>query len=178
MKESLISGDTPEADTLYCSFCGKGQHEVRKLIAGPTVFICDECVELCIDIITESSGELLESERYPRYMGAVEIPAEIISGENAPSSQAIVMEVTKESYPPPDLFAIELGKAVLKLRGQAILQIVEHDIAEVNELLKKYGGPYALQSTQQRAVAQERLVVKRTYLKNYQEMVIETLTTA
>lgn len=39
--------------TLYCSFCGKSQHEVRKLIAGPTVFICDECVELCKDIIHE-----------------------------------------------------------------------------------------------------------------------------
>ena len=39
--------------TLFCSFCGKSQHEVRKLIAGPTVFICDECVELCMDIIRE-----------------------------------------------------------------------------------------------------------------------------
>ena len=45
------SGDTK--NTLYCSFCGKSQHEVRKLIAGPTVFICDECVELCMDIIRE-----------------------------------------------------------------------------------------------------------------------------
>lgn len=42
-------------NTLYCSFCGKSQHEVRKLIAGPTVFICDECVELCNDIIKEES---------------------------------------------------------------------------------------------------------------------------
>ena len=40
-------------NTLYCSFCGKSQHEVRKLIAGPTVFVCDECVELCMDIISE-----------------------------------------------------------------------------------------------------------------------------
>jgi ATP-dependent Clp protease ATP-binding subunit ClpX len=45
------SGDAK--NTLYCSFCGKSQHEVRKLIAGPTVFICDECVELCMDIIRE-----------------------------------------------------------------------------------------------------------------------------
>ena len=44
---------------LYCSFCGKSQHEVRKLIAGPTVFICDECVELCMDIIKEESKENL-----------------------------------------------------------------------------------------------------------------------
>ena len=42
-------------NTLYCSFCGKSQHEVRKLIAGPTVFICDECVELCMDIISEET---------------------------------------------------------------------------------------------------------------------------
>ncbi len=54
-------------NTLYCSFCGKSQHEVRKLIAGPTVFICDECVELCMDIIreeTKSSG-LKSSEGVP-----------------------------------------------------------------------------------------------------------------
>jgi len=44
-------------NVLYCSFCGKSQHEVRKLIAGPTVFICDECVELCMDIIKEESKD-------------------------------------------------------------------------------------------------------------------------
>ena len=46
---------TDNKNTLYCSFCGKSQHEVRKLIAGPTVFICDECVELCMDIIREET---------------------------------------------------------------------------------------------------------------------------
>ncbi|MBX9977786.1 MAG: ATP-dependent Clp protease ATP-binding subunit ClpX [Alphaproteobacteria bacterium] len=46
---------TDTKNTLYCSFCGKSQHEVRKLIAGPTVFICDECVELCTDIIREEN---------------------------------------------------------------------------------------------------------------------------
>ena len=48
---------TNNKNILYCSFCGKSQHEVRKLIAGPTVFICDECVELCMDIIKEESKE-------------------------------------------------------------------------------------------------------------------------
>ena len=47
------SGNGDSKNVLYCSFCGKSQHEVRKLIAGPTVFICDECVELCMDIICE-----------------------------------------------------------------------------------------------------------------------------
>jgi len=49
------SGSGDSKNTLYCSFCGKSQHEVRKLIAGPTVFICDECVELCMDIIREEA---------------------------------------------------------------------------------------------------------------------------
>jgi hypothetical protein len=44
---------------LLCSFCGKSQHEVRKLIAGPTVFICDECIELCMDIIGEENKSSL-----------------------------------------------------------------------------------------------------------------------
>ncbi len=61
------SSGSDSKNTLYCSFCGKSQHEVRKLIAGPTVFICDECVELCMDIIreeTKSSG-LKSSEGVP-----------------------------------------------------------------------------------------------------------------
>ncbi|RMF02377.1 MAG: ATP-dependent Clp protease ATP-binding subunit ClpX, partial [Alphaproteobacteria bacterium] len=49
------SSGNDSKNTLYCSFCGKSQHEVRKLIAGPTVFICDECVELCMDIIREET---------------------------------------------------------------------------------------------------------------------------
>lgn len=49
------SNGSDSKNTLYCSFCGKSQHEVRKLIAGPTVFICDECVELCMDIIREET---------------------------------------------------------------------------------------------------------------------------
>src|SRR5947209_20235308 len=48
---------------LHCTFCGKSQHEVRKLIAGPTVFICDECVELCMDIISEENKSSLVKSR-------------------------------------------------------------------------------------------------------------------
>ncbi|MES9940592.1 MAG: ATP-dependent Clp protease ATP-binding subunit ClpX [Candidatus Thiodiazotropha sp. 6PLUC2] len=51
------SGKSDDGKLLYCSFCGKSQHEVRKLIAGPSVFICDECVELCNDIIREEMQE-------------------------------------------------------------------------------------------------------------------------
>ena len=57
MRGSFVtkSSGSDTKNTLYCSFCGKSQHEVRKLIAGPTVFICDECVELCMDIIREEN---------------------------------------------------------------------------------------------------------------------------
>ncbi|MGB1006606.1 MAG: ATP-dependent Clp protease ATP-binding subunit ClpX [Thalassobaculaceae bacterium] len=57
------SGGGDSKSTLYCSFCGKSQHEVRKLIAGPTVFICDECVELCMDIIREENKTTLVKSR-------------------------------------------------------------------------------------------------------------------
>ncbi len=56
-------GSSDSKNTLYCSFCGKSQHEVRKLIAGPTVFICDECVELCMDIIREENKSSLVKSR-------------------------------------------------------------------------------------------------------------------
>lgn len=55
--ENTTSGDDEGGKLLYCSFCGKSQHEVRKLIAGPSVFICDECVDLCNDIIREEVQE-------------------------------------------------------------------------------------------------------------------------
>jgi ATP-dependent Clp protease ATP-binding subunit ClpX len=59
---SKVTG-TDSKNTLYCSFCGKSQQEVRKLIAGPTVFICDECVELCKDIIQEENKSSLTKSR-------------------------------------------------------------------------------------------------------------------
>jgi ATP-dependent Clp protease ATP-binding subunit ClpX len=67
-----LSGSDTKS-TLYCSFCGKSQHEVRKLIAGPTVFICDECVDLCNDIIREETKGALNT----RKDGEVPSPQEI-----------------------------------------------------------------------------------------------------
>lgn len=67
-----MSNTGDSKNTLYCSFCGKSQHEVRKLIAGPTVFICDECVELCMDIIREENKSSL-----------------VKSGDGVPSPQEI-----------------------------------------------------------------------------------------
>ncbi len=67
-----LSGSDSKS-TLYCSFCGKSQHEVRKLIAGPTVFICDECVELCNDIIREEAKGSIAGKKG----GGIPTPAEI-----------------------------------------------------------------------------------------------------
>ena len=65
---------TNNKNILYCSFCGKSQHEVRKLIAGPTVFICDECVELCMDIIKEES-----KDTFVKHQDGLPPPKEICS---------------------------------------------------------------------------------------------------
>jgi ATP-dependent Clp protease ATP-binding subunit ClpX len=62
-EQGIMSKSGDSKNTLYCSFCGKSQHEVRKLIAGPTVFICDECVELCMDIIREEHKTHLVKSR-------------------------------------------------------------------------------------------------------------------
>ena len=59
---SKVDGNDSK-NTLYCSFCGKSQREVRKLIAGPTAFVCDECVELCMDIIGEENKSSLTKSR-------------------------------------------------------------------------------------------------------------------
>ena len=68
----MAKSEDENSSTLYCSFCGKSQHEVRKLIAGPTVFICDECVELCMDIIREEHKGSIEKSH-----DGVPTPAEI-----------------------------------------------------------------------------------------------------
>jgi ATP-dependent Clp protease ATP-binding subunit ClpX len=59
---SKLAGNESK-NTLYCSFCGKSQREVRKLIAGPTAFICDECIELCRDIIADGNKSPLTKSR-------------------------------------------------------------------------------------------------------------------
>ncbi len=68
----MVSTEDDNKSTLFCSFCGKSQHEVRKLIAGPTVFICDECVELCMDIIKEEHKSSIQKNN-----DGVPSPAEI-----------------------------------------------------------------------------------------------------
>ena len=86
---SKISGSGSGGEsknTLYCSFCGKSQHEVRKLIAGPTVFICDECVELCMDIIREENKSSLvkSGDGVPTPLEIYEVLNDYVIGRTTP----------------------------------------------------------------------------------------------
>src|SRR5690606_21664050 len=76
-------GKHDDGKLLYCSFCGKSQHEVRKLIAGPSVFVCDECVELCNDIIREELEERAERTRdkLPRPQEIKDVLDEYVIGQ-------------------------------------------------------------------------------------------------
>ena len=81
---SKVSSSGDSKNTLYCSFCGKSQHEVRKLIAGPTVFICDECVELCMDIIREEnkSSMVKSGEGIPTPQEILEVLDDYVIGQS------------------------------------------------------------------------------------------------
>ncbi len=78
------SSGSDSKNTLYCSFCGKSQHEVRKLIAGPTVFICDECVELCMDIIREEhkSARVKSRDGVPTPVEICEVLQDYVIGQD------------------------------------------------------------------------------------------------
>lgn len=80
----MASNSSDSKNTLYCSFCGKSQHEVRKLIAGPTVFICDECVELCMDIIREETkaAGLKASEGVPTPRDICDVLDDYVIGQS------------------------------------------------------------------------------------------------
>ncbi len=84
MSEERPGRGTESGKILYCSFCGKSQHEVRKLIAGPSVFICDECVELCNDIIREELEEKAASARshLPKPREIMDVLDQYVIGQN------------------------------------------------------------------------------------------------
>ena len=88
---STTSGDD-SGKLLYCSFCGKSQHEVRKLIAGPSVFICDECVDLCNDIIREEVQENGGDAKQDRLPVPIEIKEIVTLGHNLHEHQRLVQD--------------------------------------------------------------------------------------
>ena len=107
-------------NTLYCSFCGKSQHEVRKLIAGPTVFICDECVELCMDIIREEtkSAGLKSSEGVPTPIEICQVLDDYVIGQrHAKRVLSVAVHNHYKRLNHADKSDIELAKSNIMLIG-------------------------------------------------------------
>ncbi|WP_339337796.1 ATP-dependent Clp protease ATP-binding subunit ClpX [uncultured Oceanicoccus sp.] len=122
-----MSDDTKDTDDdgklLYCSFCGKSQHEVRKLIAGPSVFICDECVDLCNDIIREEVQEGTDDnnqERLPSPVEVKEILDEYVIGQKRAKkvlAVAVYNHYKRLRFSDSKKDGVELGKSNILLVG-------------------------------------------------------------
>lgn len=113
--------DSDSKNTLYCSFCGKSQHEVKKLIAGPTVFICNECVELCTDIIREerNTGPVTSGEGVPTPREICQILNDYVIGQSEAKKvlSVAVHNHYKRLEQSEKAGDVEIGKANIMLIG-------------------------------------------------------------
>ncbi|MFT6275323.1 MAG: ATP-dependent Clp protease ATP-binding subunit ClpX [Alcanivorax sp.] len=123
MSDKTTISDDDSGKLLYCSFCGKSQHEVRKLIAGPSVFICDECVDLCNDIIREEvqeSGDKAKSDQLPVPQEIKAILDQYVIGQQSAKkvlSVAVYNHYKRLRYDRDKGKDVELGKSNILLVG-------------------------------------------------------------
>jgi ATP-dependent Clp protease ATP-binding subunit ClpX len=116
-------GKSDDGKLLYCSFCGKSQHEVRKLIAGPSVFICDECVELCNDIIREELDERAERgrDKLPKPHEIKHVLDEYVIGQQ--SAKKVLSVAVYNHYKRLESRSKDKGKGDIELAKSNILLI-------------------------------------------------------
>lgn len=134
---------TPHEKLLYCSFCGNNQHEVRKLIAGPSVYICDKCVDLCIDVVDEhllrlvegdeTSARTMSTERLQRYVEHATKGAERI--RLALRGIETVLAYKENASPIDDGTLLPTGFAKLKNKTPAELRVMQK---HSQDQLKRY----------------------------------------
>lgn len=117
------NGKSENGKLLYCSFCGKSQHEVRKLIAGPSVFVCDECVELCNDIIREELDDRTEhgQGKLPKPQEIKTILDEYVIGQQ--SAKKVLSVAVYNHYKRLEVRLSEKGKEDIELAKSNILLI-------------------------------------------------------
>jgi ATP-dependent Clp protease ATP-binding subunit ClpX len=125
-EDSRGKGD--DGKLLYCSFCGKSQHEVRKLIAGPSVFICDECVELCNDIIREELDERAERgrDKLPKPQEIKAVLDEYVIGQQ--TAKKVLAVAVYNHYKRLETRARDKGKQDIELAKSNMLQKCEYDV--------------------------------------------------
>ena len=116
-------GKNDDGKLLYCSFCGKSQHEVRKLIAGPSVFVCDECVELCNDIIREELEDHDDqgSDKLPKPSGIKSILDEYVIGQER--AKKVLAVAVYNHYKRLDNRSADAGRDDVELSKSNILLI-------------------------------------------------------
>ena len=117
------NGKSENGKMLYCSFCGKSQHEVRKLIAGPSVFVCDECVELCNDIIREELDDRTKhgQGKLPKPQEIKTILDEYVIGQQ--SAKKVLSVAVYNHYKRLEVRLSEKGKEDIELAKSNILLI-------------------------------------------------------
>ena len=123
MTDTTDQSSDSNGKVLYCSFCGKSQHEVRKLIAGPSVFVCDECVDLCNDIIREEIQESDDAESsdglpVPQVIKAT-LDDYVIGQDRAKQVLAVAVynHYKRLRYGERNTRSVELGKSNILLIG-------------------------------------------------------------
>lgn len=153
-------------DTLYCSFCGKSQHEVSKLIAGPTVFICDECTELCEDIIwTEGGDRIAIRVRVPSGSAYDDLLNDVVGKI---LSEAFPQYHVNYEFKVPDKHGVrrsDSSVAVYTISGKLGNELVlKQQVSDLAVKLSVMNQKFVHESKRAQAINQELILLKDEYL--------------